>query len=434
MTSPTPISGNVKPGFEAVQAAFEDNFKQRGEAGASVAVVRDGELLVDLWGGWADRDRNRLWQADTIVNVWSSTKGLVSLSAHMLIDRGLLELDAPVARWWPEFAQARKGDITVAQLLSHRAGLAAWQERVDKGAMFDWDRLCGVLAASEPLWIPDSASGYHALTFGHLVGELVRRVDGRRLEKFVREEIIEPLGIDFYIGVPTEKLSKIADLEIIPTEALSQTSSQPNTESSIEPSAASQPATEPPAALPVSELQIQALTNPLIGPSLANSLDWRRGVFPSANGHGSARALACVYGVIANSGSIPKNPRPQNLSAKNPPPADSYPPPADSQLFSPQAVERMRQVQPAGTDLVLSPLGDKMTWGMGFMVNAQHWYGKNPRALHHGGYGGSLGFADPEAGFGFAYVMNAMNVSTLVQDKRSVSLINAVYKSLSSHG
>ena len=396
------ISGNIRPGFEAVREAFAQNFEKYHEVGASVAVVRNGQYLVDLWGGWADEERTRPWEADTIVNVWSTTKGFVSLGAHMLIDRGQLELDKPVADYWPEFAQAGKGEITVRQLMSHRAGLAGWAEPVTEDLMYDWAKLCEMLAAQEPFWEPDTQSGYHALTFAHLVGELVRRIDGRPIEEFIREEITDPLKADMFIGVQPEDDHRVADLcttlDAPPPQNPSQVKSEPEeTEADAGEGSASE----------VSQLMLRALGNPFVGPKVANSTAWRRGVFPSANGHGNARGIAATYGTIAAGGTFGK-----------------------IQMFTPEVIERMREEQPTGRDLVISADGEEMTWGMGYMVNKQKWYGPNPRALHHGGYGGSLGFCDPETGIGFGYAMNAMNVSTLVKDKRAVVLLKAVYKSL----
>lgn len=403
------ISGNVRPGFEAVREAFAQNFEKRHEVGASVAVVRNGQYLVDLWGGWADEARTRPWEADSIVNVWSTTKGFVSLSAHMLIDRGQLELDKPVADYWSEFAQAGKGGITVRQLMSHRAGLAGWAEPVTEDIMYDWEKLCEMLAAQEPFWEPGTQSGYHALTFAHLVGELVRRIDGRPIDEFVRDEITGPLKADMLIGVQPEDDRRVADLCTTPDAPPPQNPSQVKSEQAeTEAASSDDSASDAGESAPqMSELMMRALGNPFVGPKVANSTPWRRGVFPSANGHGNARGIAAMYGTIAAGGAF-----------------------GATRLFSPEAAERMREEQPTGWDLVISAVGEEMTWGMGFMVNKQKWYGSNPRAFHHGGYGGSLGFCDPEAEIGFGYAMNAMNVSTLVQDERSVMLLRAVYECL----
>ncbi len=433
MSSELVISGTTAPGFEGVRYEFANNFLHRHELGASLAVIRGNEVLVDLWGGWMNRDKQQPWEPDSIVNVWSTTKGLVALAAHILIDRAELDLDAPVARYWPDFAQSGKSQITVKHLLSHRSGLAAWRKPISEEEIHDWAMLCDLLAAQSPWWEPGTTSGYHALTFGHLVGELVRKVDGRSIDVFIREEISQPLGAhsvsgDFFVGTQPQDDARTADLWRIPDELLSKKSSSgpAQDQNGASASAASASATSnsaasgnasqqnsPSAPAPDStedslDLMATAMSSPLIGPKIANSTEWRRGVFPAANGHGSARAIASMYAALAAGGTV-----------------DGL------KLVSPEAVEKMREPQPTGLDLVLKDVG-KMTWGLGFMVNAQNWFGSNKRAFHHGGYGGSLGFADPEANFGFAYVMNAMNLSTLVLDVRAALLLNSVYEGLES--
>lgn len=410
------ISGTVAPGFEAVRDKFEDNFAKHHELGAALVVMRGTEVLVDLWGGWTSSERQQPWQPDTIVNVWSTTKGLASLAAHLLIDRGELELDAPVAKYWPEFAQEGKGEITVRQLLGHRSGLAAWREEIGSDEMYDWAKLCGLLAAQPTWWEPGTASGYHAMTFGHLVGELVSQVDGRDFTAFLREEITGPLSQhslsgDFIIGTRPEDDARTADLWRIPDEVFAATPEPPDATpeaAAAAPEAAdaapeAADATPEPAADQPTELMLAAMTTPLVGPRQANSTEWRRAVFPAANGHASARAVASMYAVLAAGGSV-----------------------GNWELISPAGVERMREPQPTGRDLVLNDLGD-MTWGLGYMVNAQGWHGPNKRAFSHGGYGGSLGLADPEANFGFGYVMNAMNITSVVRDMRAARLLRAVY-------
>lgn len=413
------ISGFAADGFEGVREQFEKNFEKRGEAGGSVAVVRDGEYLVDLWGGWADESRTRPWEDDTIVNVWSTTKGLVSSCAHILIDRGELELDKPVADYWPEFAQAGKERITVRQLLSHRAGLMAWEDPIPPEDMFNWEKLCAALAATEPFWEPGTASGYHARTFGHLVGELVRRVDGRSIGRFLREEVADPLNAEIFIGVPAELENRVADLCEVPGSEWAVPSTLADAEgdaetaaSDSEASASEQDMTIKLAAESVSssefeftERMIRALSGPEISLSTVNSSEWRRGAFPSSNGHANARGIAAVYGAIASGGAF-----------------------GDVRLFSPAATERMRDAQPTARDIVIGAVAGETTWGMGFMVNTPPAYGPNPRAFHHGGIGGSLGFCDPEAGFGFGYAMNAMG--SPLEDRRAASLLYAVYKAL----
>lgn len=434
------ISGFAAEGFEGVREQFEKNFDKRGEVGGSVAVVRDGEYLVDLWGGWADESRTRTWEADTVVNVWSTTKGLVAMCAHILIDRGQLELDVPVASYWPEFAQAGKENIAVRQLLSHRSGLMGWEEPIPPEDMFNWEKLCEMLAATEPFWEPDTASGYHMRTFGHLVGEVVRRIDGRPIGQFLRQEIAEPLQADLFIGVPEEEHHRVADLCHIPddfnnrgddsrddqgdgsrnnsrdSQAYNQSdghrdsredsSSDGDTAESTDMSLnIASEAADSDSEFAFTDRMIRSLSGPEIGLETANSAEWRCGAFPSSNGHANARGIAAAYGAIAAGGTF-----------------------GDIRLFSPAATERMREVQPTGRDKIIGAVAPKTTWGMGFMVNTPPAYGPNPRAFHHGGIGGSLGFCDPDAGFSFGYAMNAMG--SPLEDRRAFSLLHAVYKSL----
>ena len=193
MTTRLEINGECGSKFRAVQEVFEENFVSLGEVGASVAVYLDGKLVVDLWGGYADAARTHLWEQDTIVNVYSTTKGMTAICAHKLVDQGKLDLDAPVAFYWPEFAQAGKGEIPVRYLLSHRAGLPAVKAPLGPDAMFDWEAMTRALAAQQPWWEPGTQHGYHAFTFGWLVGEVVRRISGRSLGTYFREEVAVPL-------------------------------------------------------------------------------------------------------------------------------------------------------------------------------------------------------------------------------------------------
>lgn len=426
------ISGFAAEGFEGVREQFEKNFAKRGEVGGSVAVVRDGEYLVDLWGGWADERRTRPWEADTIVNVWSTTKGLVAMCAHILIDRRQLELDAPVASYWPEFAQAGKENITVRQLLSHRSGLMGWDEPIPPEDMFNWEKLCEMLAATEPFWEPGTASGYHMRTFGHLVGEVVRRADGRPIGQFLREEIAEPLQADLFIGVPEEEHRRVADLSHIPDDSNNQGddlqddsgdsqgdgqgNSRRNSQEDSGPDGETTESTDmslniageaadSDSEFAFTDRMIRSLSGPEIGLEKANSAEWRSGAFPSSNGHANARGIAAAYGTIASGGAF-----------------------GETRIFSPAATERMREAQPTGRDKIIGAVTPQTTWGMGFMVNTPPGYGPNPRAFHHGGIGGSLGFCDPDAGFGFGYAMNAMG--SPLEDRRAFSLLHAVYKSL----
>jgi CubicO group peptidase (beta-lactamase class C family) len=201
MSAVPEIHGTCDPRFAAVRDVFLANFAEDDEIGAAVAVVVDGKTVVDLWAGWADPDRTRPWQRDTIANVYSCTKGMTALCLHRLVEQGRVDLDAPVARYWPEFAQAGKEGIPVRWLLSHRAGLAAVKPMLPAEALYDWDAMVAALAAETPWWEPGTKHGYHAVTFGWLVGEVVKRVSGKSLGSYFRDEVAGPLGVDFHIGL-----------------------------------------------------------------------------------------------------------------------------------------------------------------------------------------------------------------------------------------
>jgi CubicO group peptidase (beta-lactamase class C family) len=379
------IHGECAPRFARVREAFEANFDAGRELGASFAATLGGELVVDLWGGYADAARTRPWQRDTIVNVFSTTKAMAALCAHMLVERGQLDLDAPVAKSWPEFAQEGKGAIPVHCVLSHRAGLAAFREPLPLAALYDWARVTSALAAQAPWWEPGSASGYHALSFGHLVGELARRVDGgRTLGRFFREEVAQPLGVDFHIGLPASEDGRVAEL--------------------LEPTAEEVAAAGPAAAVDPDSLLGKVLMNPPLTPAAANTAPWRRAEIPAANGHGNARSVAQVLGVLAGGGRQ-----------------------GGVQILGSAALERATSEQSLGPDLVL-PL--PMRWGLGFMLTHPGLpLGPNPRAFGHGGWGGSLGIADPDARLSWAYVMNKMSPGT-TGDTRGFALASALYASL----
>ncbi|MGV9989293.1 serine hydrolase domain-containing protein [Streptomyces sp. NPDC003374] len=381
------VHGHCDTRFAAVRTAFEENFRQRDELGAAVTVTVDGATVVDLWGGWADAARTRPWERDTVVNVWSTTKGPTALCAHILADRGLLDLDAPVAAYWPEFAAAGKEKVLVRHLLSHRAGLAGLRRPHSLADLHDWDLTCARLAATEPWWEPGTRSGYHALTYGFLVGEVVRRVSGLRPGAFLEREVTGPLGIDFTVGLPAKEAGRAAELV---HQQAGVTGEQGAAFSQL-----------PPAA-------IAALTNPLAGAAEANTPEWRAAEIPAANGHGTARAVAALYGVLAGRGS-----------------SDGR------RVLSAEAAERVREGQGACRDLVLGAgLRHETEIGLGLWLSGPNGsYGPNPRAFGHDGFGGSCGLADPEAGVSLGYVMNRMGPH-IADDPRKMALIEAVYGAL----
>lgn len=385
-----PISGTCDAAFEGVRRVFEQNFRTRDEVGAAVSVVVDGRNVVELWSGFADQARTRPWRRDTLVNVYSTTKGMTALCAHRLVDTGKLDLDAPVARYWPEFAAAGKGEIPVRWLLSHRAGLAAVREALPGEALYDWDAMCRALAAETPWWKPGETHGYHAVTFGWLVGEVVRRIDGRSLGRYFREEIAGPLGADFHIGLPDAEHARVGEMSAIPLP-------EPDAEGMSL------------AALIVGDpecLAARAFLNP---PSMAlgpNRPEWRRAEIPGANGHATARGIARVYGALARGGE-----------------QDGV------HVLSRAGIERCREEQSHGLDHVLR-ISTRV--GLGFMLSQDAplaAFGPNAGSFGHPGAGGSVGFADPAARVGFGYAMNRMGPHILL-DPRADALIDAVYAAL----
>ena len=384
-----PIDGVCQPRFQRVREAFAANFVSRAEVGASVAATVDGTLVVDIWGGCADAARTRPWTRDTIVNIASTTKGLTALCAHHLVDRGLLDLDAPVAKYWPEFAQAGKADLPVHLLLSHRAGLPAIDTPLPTEAFYDWDRMTRALAAQTPWWPPGTRHGYHAFTFGWLVGEVVRRVSGRSLGTYWRQEVAEPLGIDCHIGLAAAHDVRVADFIPVPAPA----TGQPDPEAELLERAG--PMTQ------------KAINNPPKTVADMNTRAWRGAEIPAGNAHTHARALACVFGALACGGEV-----------------------NGVRVVSAASVDRARAEQASGPDAVL--FGTPTRFGLGFSLPpAGAGIGaSSATAFGSAGAGGSMAFADPEKHVSFAYVMNQMGAGLMPPDPRAAHLIDALYESL----
>ncbi len=384
MVASAEINGKCDSRFRAVQEAFAENFASWGEVGASVAICIEGRTVVDLWGGHMDAARTRPWEQDTIVNVYSTTKGMTSLCAHMLVDQGKLDLDAPVARYWPEFAQAGKGDITVRQLMSHRAGLPAVKASLPPGAFFEWETMTQALAAQEPWWEPGTRQGYHAFTFGWLVGELVRRISGKSVGTFFRDEVGDPLGVDFHIGLDARHDSRTASMIAPPFPAPGEPN--PMLELMNDPES----------------IQAKALANPPWMPGLTeNTRQWRAAEIPAANGHTNARALARVYEALSQGGVL-----------------DGV------RLLRPETIEQAITEQSDEHDAII---GVPMRFAVGFALNNETFrQGPNPRGFGHAGYGGSIGCADPDARVGFGYAMNQIRPE-IGSDPRVISLVDAAY-------
>jgi CubicO group peptidase (beta-lactamase class C family) len=388
VSSDAEIHGRVDPRFARVRGEFARNFAERGELGASFCAIAGGRTVVDLWGGFADPARERPWREDTLVLVHSCTKGATAICAHVLAARGQLDVDAPVARYWPEFTDAGKGRIPVRMLLSHRAGLAAIDRPLRAEAGLHWDVMVDALAHQAPNWEPGTAHGYHAVTFGWLVGEVVRRISGRSLGRFFRDEIAGPRGLDFWIGLPESEDARAARIDPAPLP-------DPNDRFS--------------AALQRHDsLTRRAFMNPSTlffagGADFARRL--RAAEIPAANGMANARGLAGLYAPFAA---------------------------PDGGLVDADTLARMTAVESEGPDRILVY---DTRFAQGFMKSIDGGphhrarLGPNDAAFGHVGAGGSLGMADPAAGVAIGYAMNRMGAG-LLMNERGQSLVDAVYDCL----
>ncbi len=331
------VHGSADPRFASVRDVFADVVAAHTGTGAALAVWRDGAWVLDLWGGWADAARTRPWQRDSLVMPYSVTKPFVAVSALVLVDRGVLDLDVPVQRWWPELS-AR---TTLRQLLSHQAGLVVLDEPAPEEVFYDWDRMCRLLARQQPAWEPGTGLGESALFYGHLVGEVVRRADGRSLGTFLREEVCGPLGLDFHVGVPAGDLHRVVDLTGFTADVQGAEEKHEG-------------------------LGRRALSNPpgVRDPEVVNSTAWRTAEVPAVNGHGTARAVAGIYAALQ-----------------------------EGRLLSPELRAQLRSPVAAGWDHVL---GCDQRWGLGVAVEPDGW--------GMGGIGGSLGRCSEEGGYAFGFV------------------------------
>jgi CubicO group peptidase (beta-lactamase class C family) len=387
MTEASKIHGHCHPGFQGVREVFEQAFQRGDELGASVCVTLEGESVVDLYGGYADEARTLPWRPDSLVNVFSTTKGMTTLCALRLVEEGRLDIDAPVARYWPEFAAAGKADLPVRYLLSHRSGLAAIRKPLPPGSLYNWTVMTDALAEQAPWWTPGENHGYHALTFGFLVGEVVRRISGKSLGTYFREEFADPLGVDFHIGLPEAHEPRVSPLVQGPvhgeegTDLFSQIMADPES------------------------LFAKAFTNPPMLPTDANTREWRAAEIPAANGHGTASALARIYAALALGGEI-----------------DGV------HVLSSEIIERARQEQSLGKDLILPVVS---RFGLGFQIPpAEEPLGPNFKVFGHAGAGGSYGQADPENRMSFGYTMNLMHSGVWLVDPRPRALLREVYAAI----
>ena len=380
------IEGTCDARFERVREAFAVNFVSRRETGASISIALDGRTVVDLWGGWADKARTRPWTRDTIVNVYSTTKGLTAICAHRLAAKGRLDLDAPVAKYWPEFAVNGKQRIAIRALLNHRAGLPAIRKPLVPEDLYDWRTMTDALAAEEPWWEPGTKHGYHALTFGYLVGEVIRRITGKSVGGYFRDEIAAPLKIDAYIGLQARDDGRV--------EMIGAPLPAPG-EFNLFAEAAKHP----------ESVTAKTFMNPLVlSMAKVNSREWRAAEIPAANGHTNGRALARLYGAMARGGEV-----------------DGV------RVVEAREISACHTEESRGPDAVLLI---PTRFSAGFMLSQPgEEMGPSARAFGHPGAGGSLGFADPDAKIGFGYAMNRMGGGILL-DPRAKALIAAVYASL----
>jgi CubicO group peptidase (beta-lactamase class C family) len=380
------VEGRVEPGFERVRDAFATNFDRHGDVGAACCVYRDARQVVDIWGGLADRDAGRPWTRDTVTLVFSTTKGITAIAVNLLVQRGELDLDAPVAKYWPEFAANGKDEIPVRWLLSHRAGLADVTADLTLDEVLAWDPVVNALAAQAPIWEPGRQHGYHVRAYGWLLGEVVRRITGVSLGQFVARQLANPLHLDLWIGLPEEIEPRVARL-LPPLELLD------------------------PEAKKVYDAFIEGdalLGRAMTGPSRLFHYDdmWNRrelhaAEMPSSNGIASARAVARLYAACIGE-------------------VDGV------RILDDATVELATEEQSAGTDAVL---GMPTRFGLGFSLPPMLSPAAGPAAFGHPGAGGSLAFADPEAGIAFGYVMNQMQLG-LTGDRRTETLVAALYDCL----
>jgi CubicO group peptidase (beta-lactamase class C family) len=374
------VQGDADPRFGELRDELQRQFDSGAELGASIAVVERGTPVVDIWGGYREVERTSPWLRDTITNVWSITKTMTSLAALMLADRGELDLDAPVAKYWPEFAQNGKAEITVKQVMSHTAGVSGWDQPFSLEVLYDYDEAVSRLAAQAPWWEPGTASGYSLVNYGHIVGELVRRISGKNLKRFVAEEIAGPLGADFSIGVPRSEYDRVSN--VVPP---------------------------PPAQLDLSQLPPGHPAIRTFGPlpldaTLPRTDAWREAEIGAANGFGNARSVARIQSVISNGGEV-----------------DGV------RLLSQPTIDRIFEVQSDGKDLVLF---QHLRFGIGYgLPSPQESQLPDRRIAYWGGWGGSIVLNDVDRGFTFAYVMNRMD-GAVIGSVRSAAYQKAFFDAI----
>ena len=375
------IAGWVAPGFDGVHDAFAANFRRGGEdeeCGAALAVYLDGKCVADLWGGFTDAARTRPWARDTLINVWSASKGIMALAVAMLVDRGLASYDDPVAKYWSEFAASGKAGITLGQVLSHQSGVNGWEVPTTWEDLYDWPTATARLAAQAPFWAPGTVASYHAITLGFLAGEVVRRIAGQDMGGFIRDAIAGPLGADFHVGLAAAQDWRVAELIGPP------------------------PAHATPGGPDLPELARRAVVNPVASAKLANTRAWRAAQIPAANGQSSAQGLGRIYGALAAGGVLD-----------------------GARVISAEGIERLRAPRHLGPDLMVGP----RHWGAGVSSNVAPAFGPHADTFGHTGWGGAFGCANVRRGVGIGYVMNRMG-GQITANPRGTSLASAVFAAI----
>lgn len=378
------VQGSCEPKFDALRDILAANLESGADVGASVAVMHEGQMVVDLWGGFADEERTTPWGRDTITNVWSSTKTMMALSALMLHSRGQLDFDAPVAQYWPEFAANGKADVRVRHLMSHTSGVSAWAQPVQVSDIYDWEKSTSMLAAQAPWWEPGTASGYHALNQGHLVGEVIRRITGMQLGEFFRTQVAEVIGADFHIGLAPSEFGRVANVIPPPPLPIDLTTLDPEM------------------------VAVKTFTGPAPQASEAWAPEWRQADIGAANGHGNARSMALVQSAISNGGVV-----------------------NGVQLLSPDSIDQIFREQSNGVDLVLMM---PMRFGIGYGLPGEGFpLPADRRLCFWGGWGGSLVVNDLDNRLTFTFAMNRMGAGT-VGDDRGLTLLAAALAAAEAGG
>jgi CubicO group peptidase (beta-lactamase class C family) len=373
------IFGHCDTRFAKAKDVLAASIESGDDLGASFAAYIHGEKVVDIWAGHLDEDQTKPWQEDTIINVYSTTKTMTFLCALRLAEQGRLDFDANVAEYWPEFAQNGKEGVKVWHLMNHAAGLSGTDEPLQGEDLYDWQKVITALEQQAPWWEPGTATGYHALTQGYLIGEVVRRITGQTIGQFFAAEIAGPLEADFLIGVPESEFGRIGDLMPPGGDASLTQEGDPDS------------------------IAVKTFRYPATSALASRTAGWRKAEIPAANGHGNARSVAKIHSVLANKGEA-----------------------HGVRLFSESLAKQVMDIRIEGTDMALAV---PMAFGLGFGVNTAKLLSPNPNVCFWGGWGGSLALIDQDAGMSMSYVMNKMNVG-LVGDLRSFNLSQAMYAAL----